>query len=419
MAPPAFWVWHRGSALTSGETTALKAAGTRQLYWQVAECEWNGAWRVNRIAKPMTPPDGLEITPVFRIKPQSAFLGNPNAASLLALEIRAWSPHDIQVDFDCPDRLLGEYSAFLKSLGAALPHTRISITALAAWPRHPKFGELARSVSSLAPMFYDLAADDPADTRVCRFHPMADPAVAGLIRLWENCPRPWLAGLPNFERLSLFDENGKLIGHLRQWDRDAVFLLSGMKPHPMDAGITVFETTRPIDISGTKISPGQKLVHRLPDPGILSQLASTAERAGAAGVLYFALPGPGIQAAFGPSHLAHAADPPGLLLSLGDRGEVILKNPGPRDLPTRVWELELRSETAAAFRSASPGAFATAGGPGGIPPELSGTLTLRFAGLPAGGSIVSGPLVARAEGLTWSVPGISAKQSPIAEESSR
>lgn len=415
MAPPAFWVWHRTSPLTADERASL---GKTPLYWQAAECEWGkGKWRVVRIAPAMKE---AEIIPVFRIKPEPAFLGSPDSAKALAANIRRWSdgwtPQEIQLDFDCPDRLLGEYADFLKSLGKEMAPTRISITALASWPRHPEFGKLAESVSSLAPMFYDLKADEPADVKAGRYQAMADPEVVKLITLWSKCPRPWLAGLPNFERLSVFGSDGKLIGHLRGWEHDAVFFHPDLKSHPQAAGVTVFEPFKPVDLSGTKIPPGAKLVHRMPDAAALAALAKAADDAGASGILYFALPGPGIQAAYSPSHLTHAAETPKPVLMLGEKGTVILKNPGPRDLPARVWELELHSEKPGTFNSASPGGFATSSG---IPAELSETVVLRFSKLHAGAAIVSGPLVADADGLTWSIRGIAEKQVALPKDSAR
>lgn len=415
MAPPAFWVWHRTSPLTADERGSL---GKTPLYWQAAECEWGkGKWRMVRIAPAMK---DREIIPVFRIKPEPAFLGSPDSAKALAAEIRKWSdgwtPHEIQLDFDCPDRLLGEYAGFLKSLGKEVTPTRISITALASWPRHPEFGKLAESVSSLAPMFYDLTADEPTDVKSGRYQPMADPEVAKLIALWSKCPRPWLAGLPNFERLSDFESDGKLIGHLRGWEHDAVFFHPDLKSHPLGAGVTAFEPLKPVDLSGTAIPPGAKLLHRMPDADALTALAKAADDAGARGILYFSLPGPGIQAAYSASHLTHPAETPKPALMLGEKGTVILKNPGPCDLPARVWELELHSEKPGAFRSASPGGFANSGD---FPAELSGTVVLRFSKLPAGASIVSGPLVADPEGLTWSIRGVAEKQVVLPKDSAR
>ena len=411
MAPPAFWVWHRSSPLTADERESL---GKTPLYWQAAECEWGkAAWRMNRISPPMK---DAEIIPVFRIKPQPAFLGSPDSAKSFAGEIRKWSdgssPREIQIDFDCPDRLLGDYAVFLKSLGQEVSPARISITALASWPRHPDFMKLAESVSSLAPMFYDLKPDDSAEVKSGRFQPMADPAVTELIRLWSKCPRPWLAGLPNFERMSVFEADGKLTGHLRGWTHDAVFFNPNLKLRALGAGVTLFETTAAIEVCGTMIPPGGKLVHRMPDAAVLETLAKAADQAGASGIIYFALPGPGIQAAFTPAHLAHTSEAPRPVLELGGRGTVILKNPGPCDLPARVWELELHSENIGAFRPASPGGFATIDG-------ISGPVILRFSKLPAGESIVSGPLVANADGLVWSIRGIAGKQAPLPKDSAR
>ncbi len=411
MAPPAFWVWHRSSPLTADEREFL---GKTQLFWQAAECEWGkGKWRMVRIAPAMKE---AEIIPVFRIKPEPAFLGSPDSAKALAADIRKWSggstPEEIQLDFDCPDRLLGEYADFLKSLGKKIAPTRLSITALASWPRHPEFEKLAESVVSLAPMFYDLKADEPAEVKAGRFQPMADPDVAKLIALWSKCPRPWLAGLPNFERLSVFESDGKLIGHIRGWEHDAVFFHPDLKPQLHALGVTVFEPLKPLDLSGTRVPPGAKMVHRMPDAAALASLAKAADDAGASGILYFTLPGPGIQAAYSPSHLTHPAETLKPVVTLGEKGTIVLKNPGPRDLPARNWELELHSETVDAFRPASPGGFATKDG-------ASGTIILRFARLPAGASIVSGPLVADAEGLTWNIRGVAEKQAVLPKDSAR
>jgi hypothetical protein len=425
MAPPAFWVWHRTSPLKTAETESLKRAGVRSLVWQAAECTWDGgAWRMVRISGPMAGTADLEIIPVFRIVPKSAFLGTPGAGKRFAEEVRKWSggsatPKEIQLDFDCPDRLLGDYARFLQSFGKAVSPARVSITALASWPRHPDFVKLANSVSSLAPMFYDLEADDPAAVKAGRFHPMADPAVARLIRLWADCPRPWLAGLPNFERLSVFEASGKLTGHLRGWTSDPVFFHPDLKAKPLGEGVTRFEVIAPVEISGTRIMPDGILVHRTADAAVISDLANEADRAGASGTLYFALPGPGIVAAFSAEHLAHVSETPRPVLEIGTKGKLVLKNPGPADLPTRRWELEIHSDQTGAFQSASPGAFAEADVPGGLPAELAGTIVLRFSGLHVGESIVSGPVIKDAADLTWRIRDLTEIQPLKSADSAR
>jgi hypothetical protein len=422
--PPAFWVWHRSSPLGATEIASLAGSGVRTLYWQSAECAWDGSWRMTRIAAPMTGTADLEIVPVFRIKPLPAFLGSPDAPRQLAELVRRWldgspSPREIQLDFDCPDRLLGEYTVFLKSFAAAVSPSRVSITALAAWPRHPGFDALADSVSSLAPMFYDLAADAPADVKAGRFQPMADAAVVDLIRAWSACPRPWRAGLPNFERLSVFEETGDLTGHLRGWEHDPVFFHPDLKAGPRNDGVTVFEPAADVDVAGTRISAGSVLVHRAPDPAALAALAQAADESGAKGILYFALPGPGIQAAFSAEHLCSGPASPTATLEIDGKGRVVLKNPGPRDLAAGLWELELHSAKAGLFRSASPGGFAEAEVPGGVPAELANILILRFSRLRTGEAIVSGSVVTDSSPLSWRIRGRGENQAVISTNSAR
>jgi hypothetical protein len=410
--------------LTAAEVGSLKSSGVRALYWQAAECGWDGGWHVTRIAGPMIGTADLEIIPVFRIKPLPAFLGSPDASRQLADSIRKWSdgsppPREIQLDFDCPDRLLDGYTRFLKSFAKAVSPSRVSITALAAWPRHPGFDALADSVSSLAPMFYDLTADAPADVKAGRFQPMADPTAADLIRAWVACPKPWLAGLPNFERLSAFENNGSLTGHLRGWEHDPVFFHPDLKARPRKNGVTVFESAADAEVAGTRIPAGGTLVHRAPDPAALSALAKLAEESGAKGILYFALPGPGIQAAFSAEHLSGTPGTPTAMLEIDPKGRVVLKNPGPRDFAAGVWELELASKETGSFRSASPGSFAESEIPDGVPAELAGTLILRFSRLRAGQSIVSGSVVRDANPLSWRIRGLTGIQPVISANSAR
>lgn len=425
MEPPSFWVWHRSSPLDPAETQTLRAAGVRRLDWQVAECEWNGgSWQVNRIAGPITGNTELAVVPVFRLKPGAAFLGSPAAADQLARAVRAWqgnhaTPEEIELDFDCPDRLLGDYAAFLRAFGKAVSPARVLITALAAWPANPQFGKLADAVSSFRPMFYDLTADTPEAVRTGRFQPMADEQTELRMESWKMCPKPWRAGLPSFERVSVFKADGSLVGHLRGWRPDEVFFHRGLKPMPLGDGVTLFEVIAPGNLSGTRIEPGMAVVHRAPDIATLDRLVRTARRHGAEGIVWFALPGPGIPAALSAGQLAHLDTEPVPRLRVGKNGTLVLENPGPADLTTRLWELEVRSPKPAAFQSASPGGFVDVQVPDGLPAELSSTLVLRFSQLRGGEALSSGPLVRDPAGLTWSIRGLSPEQALKPEESAR
>lgn len=420
MEPPAFWVWHRSSPLKPAEMETLRANGVRTLYWQAAECEWAGGdWRIHRISDSQKSVNAPTFVHVFRIRPEPGFLGSPSAAAGLAASIQSWNSGasdlaEVQLDFDCPDRLLENYAKFLRAFGTAMAPTRVSITALAGWPENPNFQPLADAVSSLAPMFYDLKADTPD-----RFEAMADPAVIQLIARWKDCPKPWRAGLPSFERVSVFKADGKLIGHLRGWWPDEVFFHPCLKPKPIGQGMTLFEVTAAGNLAGTRIKPGMKVIHRSPDIAALGNLTDAAERNGAESIIWFALPGPGIPAALSAGQLAHLDAKPAPRLRVGKSGALTLENPGPADLTTRLWELEIRSSNPAAFQSASPGEFAATLVPDGLPADLSDMIVLRFTQLRGGGSLTSGPLLRDSTGLTWSIRGLTVEQALKPEDSAR
>ena len=409
MGPPSFWVWHRSSDLSAAELDSLKIAGTRRLYWHAVECEWKGGdWQAVRIAKPMQPIAGIQIIPVFRIKPNPEFLASPAAVKSFRLLFERWADEnsfdELQLDFDCPDRMLDGYGKFLQNLGGEIEPVRISITALAGWPRHPGFEKLARSVSAMAPMFYDLFPDSPGDVMKRKFQALADVKSKELIHEWAKCPVPWLAGLPNFERISVFTGDGKLSGHLRGWSQDGLFFNPSLQPVPLENGVTFYQLDKPVTLYGTSIAVGSSVVHRMPEPAVLAALAQAAKEAGAAGLVYFTLPGPGIQAAFSAGHLAGKSISTLSLTAYRD-GSVVLKNEGPGDLPSNPlrWNLVMEADHAGTFRSAAPGDFASTLSEG--PAELVTRIVLQFSKLPAGGSISSGRLIVLPGAVRWSVPG--------------
>ncbi len=425
MDAPAYWVWHRSSPLTDAELQSLREAGVKRLYWQAFETGWDGkGWKSNRISSPQRYYEGIEVIPVFRLKPESAFLGSPDAPALLARQVRLWlegkaEPAEMQIDFDCPDRLLGKYADFLTELGMVLSPVKISITALASWPGRADFRKLARSVVSLAPMFYDLEADAPADILMGNYRPMADPSAAKWIASWSSCSRKWVAGLANFERVSFFDDQGRLIGHARGWTHDALFFRRGLRVEHPGNGITVFHADQAISVAGTRIPAGGRVVHRMPEMASLRTLVEASDRAGASHVIYFTLPGPGIEGAYTPGHLAHAETAPTLVAQVDADGCVRLENKGPADVPAGIWELELESNSTAAFRSASPGEFAETFIGDGLPAEHAGRIRLRFSKLPAAHSLRSGRLVARAAEVRWRVSGLTEMSPIIPADSSR
>lgn len=418
MEPPAFWVWHRSSAFQPAELAALREAGVKRLFQQAAECRWaGGSWRVKRISAAREAPAGIEVVPVFRLAPDTSFLGHPDSAEALARSVREWaegipSPSEVQLDFDCPDRVLGIYAGFLERFAAQTAPCGVSITALAAWPRHPDFQRLSKPLRAIYPMFYDLVADEPEEVLRNRFVPLADPASERLIQAWHDCPIPWFAGLPNFERVSRFRSDGRLSGHLRDWDPG--ILMRWKAPEAPGHGVTIHK------------EGGGTTVHRIPDETDLRKLIGCADEAGASGVVFFALPGPGSHAAYTPSHLLRAA-PPRLRMAIGPRGEFELQNPGPADLPTRIrtpgdasqhgWTLVLKASPGV-FASSFPGGFVESD-TGDMPAEMASRIRFRFPALQAGGAIRSGPVLHSGADLSAAIEGEPGILVEIDTESAR
>lgn len=416
MAPdpaPAFWVWHRSSALAAEETTALPAGG--RLYRQIAEFGWrDGKWSPRVVAEAAAL-SAREI-PVVRIDPGPSFLERPDAAAMLARWLRHHFqnkvPAALQLDHDCPVRLLPRYAAFLHELKSELALREITITALAGWIDSPAFKPLGEAADELVPMFYDLTADPPQDIASGTAKPMAGAEAAAWIARWKSCRTPWRAGLANFERLTLFEADGKLVGHLKQWTPESIAHANFLEVLPQFTGGTGFRVTKPAAMHGTQLTTSQILVWRAPDDRALGDLIDASFTAGARGIVWFSLPGPGLRAAHSPSHLAALAKgqtpSPGLKAKLESDGRVVLRNEGPGDLSLApgapLHRLVLQSDEAGTFTDAGPGAFTEVTTP--LPAKFSRKIVLSFSRLLVGEEIASESGLIPARGsreLQWSL----------------
>jgi hypothetical protein len=410
---PAFWVWHRSSALNTEEKDSLPKGG--RLYRQIAEFGWrDGAWSPRPVAEAKVLLEN-EV-PVVRIDPGPAFLERPDAAVMLAKWLRHHFqdkvPPSLQLDHDCSIRLLPRYAAFLRELRGELGLKEISITALAGWIDSPAFKQLGETADELVPMFYDLTADLPQDIVVGKAKPMDGPEAVSWIARWKSCRTPWRAGLANFERITLFEANGKLIGHLKQWEPESISHADFLETLPQFTGGTGYRINRPAILYGTRLEASQILVWRAPDSENLRTLITAAFDAGARGVVWFALPGPGLRAAHSPSHLAALArgETPahGVHVKLASDGRIVVRNDGPGDLSlapgTPLHRLELTADEAGTFTAAGPGEFTEVTTP--LPPKFSRKIVLSFPRLLVGEEIASESGLIPARGgreLQWSL----------------
>ena len=403
--PPGFWVWHRRDALRVDERAAVQAAHAT-LYWHVGELALSGStarWRWREAA-----PAEAGAIPVLRLdliglQP----LRQPGLAESLAK--LADAAGRLQVDCDCPDRLLSEYAVFFCELRRRVPH--LSATALAGWSGKPGFAELQTAVESLAVMFYDLEPD-PA-----RIGPEAPPlpllaprAFAKRLASWAACKTRWQAGLPNFSRISVYNPDGRCLGHVRNWTWDEVTFQPRLKFDAAPApGVVLLRATANLVIAETPVKAGARVAVRCVDRQALASALDLIQGSRASGVVWFRLPDSSDASGASVIQLSHLESKPDLHLRIARDNtgsqRLVLANDSSADLPARIlgdgpgqrgYALELDA-SGQDWREALPGDFWRVGAhadPKGKPSVVSvpfaTRLTFWFSHLRAGESLATG-----------------------------
>ena len=367
-----FWVWHRAAPLRAEESVELARQEVRTLYWSVGEMEnRGGAWRWK------TPPLAVEaVAPRFHVVPvvrltsegKTPFAAEAMGALVEKLKAVATGAGEVQLDYDCPDRLLGDYAAALGEIRRTIP--RVSITALTHWPRLRDFAALTRNVSEIAPMFYDMQADPTGVGPDAPPPPILDPdRVAAALADWSACAIPWRAGLPTFARLTVFDRTGLSRGQIPNWSwEDFCFHKSLRALGPTRLGVTLFRADADTRVAATPVAAGEIVASRFTDRAALAQSVERAREAGAAGIVFFRLPDGSDPAGWSPSDLGKIASPalPRLILRQSAGEQLELVNDSAADLAPRLmgekgdrdrgYALELDAQ-APLFREALAGDF--------------------------------------------------------------
>ncbi len=416
-----YWVWHRSEPLTASEVTELAQQQVTTLYWHAGTLAPRGDhWHWSEGPRALAEvAQGLRIVPVVRIESEDH---DPFAdmAALRAQLARVARAGAVQLDYDCPDRLLPDYAVALGALRTDFP--QLSITALAHWPRLKDFHVLARNVSELCPMFYDLQADPRGVSATNPPPPLLDSLqIERALIDWSACPVRWRAGLPAFTRLTRFDSHGISRGQIPDWQWDDVVFHKHLRAiAPTRIGVTLLRADTHTRIAGRALYEGDILAVRMPDPAALAQSLAAAERSGAAGVVLFRLPGRADSASQSLAALRDlGATPKPTLRREGDT--FILTNDSDTDIAPRLtgerhdrdrgYALELDAP-APVFREAEPGMFwrVTAhvdadATPRAATVQTATRLSFWLSHLPAGASLRSGifQLAPGATPLRWRI----------------
>ena len=228
----ALWYWHRPLKIPQDEATTLRTMGVRQLFVRAATITRgtdNGALTaaLPQIWAP-APAQPPAVHLVFRVDDavtrRFATQSIPDLAAAVvaafrtqrALATQAGFPVvGIQIDLDCPTRLLPQYAALLRAIRPALtaktgqPAVSLSISALASWYGSRPMAGILDAVDFAAPQFYE---GTTPRTRAA-FRPISDAAgMARGLRAAGRSGHPFYAGLPAYGHALVYDGHGVLRG---------------------------------------------------------------------------------------------------------------------------------------------------------------------------------------------------------------
>ena len=385
-----YWVWQRDDSLDEQELTELGAQKIDTIYWQVGELENIGAtWRWKaRFNFSSSDAAHIHFVPVVRlVSREHQPFSDASVTALLASLSAVTAKHgELQLDYDAPDRLLADYANTLNRIHAVVP--RLTIAALPHWSRADFLKLLEPNVDELLPMLYDFEAEPILKDQSPL--PLISPEkISKLIESWRACRKPWRAGLPIFARLSVYDANQKLRGQIRNWNWDELcFNRSFQIANGGHFGASILHATRSTSIANTPIHPGDELIVREVDRGVLREAIGTALRGGAQGIVFFRLPDSSASSGWSLRQLGHLEARPRLILRKPADSETLeLSNEGDGDLEPRFatnlanaggYTVELEAATPI-FREAQRGDFANLNAfAGEKPAQVPFATRLRF-----------------------------------------
>jgi hypothetical protein len=216
------YVWQRD--WNSNVVQAVDARGPRfdRLVVLAAEIRWRkGEPDVTRVALPWEAlaKGGRPVGVAVRVGAYSGpFSTSDDAANLLRDVVRdvrretrsrGVEVAEIQIDFDCAERLLDGYRVWVEALGREVRPVPLVITTLPSWLKQPTFAPLVRATDGFVLQVHSLVRPSGPDDAVA----LCDPQLAR--RAVETASRvgvPFRVALPTYGYLLTFDANGRFVG---------------------------------------------------------------------------------------------------------------------------------------------------------------------------------------------------------------
>src|SRR4051794_11168662 len=415
-----YWAWQRAEPLSEPELSELARQEVHTIYWHVGELQnQSGNWKWNARYRLPAAGSTLHFVPIVRLGSREAdpFAPPSMDALVAALAPVAKLTGDLQLDFDCPDRLLDDYSGALKKIHGVTTG-QLSITALPHWSRQDCLRRISPNLDELFPMLYDYQAK-PVLPNDGRPEPLIVPdKMAKMLGDWSASQKPWRAGLPAFARLTVYDPHNRSRGQIRNWNWDEIVLNPAfVSTGPMQLGTALLRARSAGRIAHTQLQPRNQVAVRMPDRTALAATLAKVKETSARGVVFFRLPDSSAASGWSLRQLGHLDAAPHLSLAASPANEsLVLQNDGDGDLPPFLatgestgahgYALEITFD-APALREVEPGDFgslsamAEAGaGPHAVAIPFATTVSFAFSGLRAGQSLSTG-LIQLAPGMSF------------------
>lgn len=219
------WYWHTPFRITAAEKSTLREIGVRTLYVRGGTFttdgkranlafgqRWETGLRDLDVVLTLNFDGGLvshlEEIPVETL---ATDVGKGIEKAMNAAAAVGIRPVGVQLDIDCPTRVLPRYAALLRAIR---PHVKgsFSITALPTWISSSKIDEVAEAVDFIVPQFYE----GRTGQTLTDLQPVSDSGAVrkGLERLGKK-GRPFYAGLAAYGHAMLFAPDGKLTAMYR------------------------------------------------------------------------------------------------------------------------------------------------------------------------------------------------------------
>jgi len=216
----AAYVWRQGWDETAAASLAGRVWPARltELNVLVGECGLGPAGR--RVHPPWSAlrATGKTLSLSVRIGTRHALGGpaEPDLSEGLALLRQGWeaaraaglSVATVQVDFDCPSRLLGAYADRIAAAKRAWPEVRLTVTTLPTWLKEPGFVRLIAAADG-----WTLQLHGTQRPNLAKPVPLFDESQAlGWIEQAEALGRPFRVALPTYAYLACYSGTGAYLG---------------------------------------------------------------------------------------------------------------------------------------------------------------------------------------------------------------